>query len=85
MINRYEAGKSDPNSAILTTIVQQLGVSTDYLVGLSDDPHDYAEMPLRDDERQLLEVYASGNSITLMRLIADRLEKLAKSPDGDEA
>lgn len=36
-ITRYESGKTDPSSSVLTRAAQVLGVTTDYLVGLADD------------------------------------------------
>lgn len=80
-INRYENGLSDPSSAILTTIARELGVSIDYLVGLTDDPHDFSSMSLHEDELALLYAYSSGDSVALLRLIADRMQKL----EGEQA
>lgn len=83
-INRYEQGVSDPGSAILTTIARELSVSTDYLVGLTDDPHDFSSTALREDELALLHAYSSGDSVTLLRLIADRMQKLTKATDATD-
>lgn len=77
-IHRYESGKSDASSDGLKAIAQQLHVTTDYLLGLSDDPRGYGELPLREDERKLLEAYSLGDSVTMLKLLAARWEALAK-------
>jgi len=57
-IYRYENGLSDPSTDNLKTLADVLKVSSDYLLGLSHDPH----LPVRDtnlpeDERIMLETY----------------------------
>lgn len=36
-INQYEHGKKKPSSAVLTRLAVELGVSTDFLLGASND------------------------------------------------
>lgn len=75
-IHRYESGKSDASGDGLKAIAEQLHVTVDYLLGLSDDPHGYGTLQLRDDERKLLEAYTAGDLTTLMRIIMRRIDLL---------
>lgn len=77
-IHRYESGKSDASGTGLKAIAEQLHVTTDYLLGLTDDPHGYGALNLREDERDLLEAYTVGDSNTVIELLYERLAKLSK-------
>ena|SRR5579859_8096233 len=72
-ISRYERGASDPTMHTLKTIANQPGVSTDYLLGLTDDPHRLVREPaLNVDERPMLESYRRvsswrGANVEIMR------------------
>ena len=48
-IIRYEQGVSDPTVSAAVSMCKALGVSLDYLCGLSDDPHG-AMFPLEDEQ-----------------------------------
>src|SRR5258706_2829287 len=75
-INKYENGLSDPSSTNLTAIARQLEVSTDYLVGLTDDPHLLVREPeLNPDERVVLETFRREWWSGVIRLGAERLSK----------
>lgn len=60
-ISKYENGDSDAKGENLAALARSLGTTTDWLLGLTDNPN----VPLRDvtdlaeDERQLLELYRS--------------------------
>lgn len=84
-MNRYENGLSDPSTRILITIANELGVTTDYLLGLTDVPGGYAVDSLHKDERELLAAYADGDSNAMTLLMAERLQKLAKSAPSESA
>lgn len=75
-INKYENGGAEPSLRVLYRIAEQLGVTADYLIGLSDDPHGYMSADLRTDERQLLDAYTVGDSTTILKLVTDRLRLL---------
>lgn len=83
-INRYETGATEPSANILALIARELGVSTDYLLGLSDIPTANAPDKLHPDERDLLEAYILGDSTTMLMLMYERLQKLGKSPQRHE-
>ena len=75
-MNRYEQGVSDPTSRLLIIIADELGVTTDYLLGRSDDPRFFAPDSLREDERKLLDAYTVGDMTTLVKLASDRVRLL---------
>lgn len=82
-IHRYENGIADPSTPILSAIANQLAVTTDYLLGLSDIPEGNIQLDLRNDERQLLDAYTVGDSTTIFKLVTDRLRQLeGESGDG---
>ncbi|HHY95817.1 MAG TPA: helix-turn-helix transcriptional regulator [Firmicutes bacterium] len=49
-ITMYEAGEREPDFDTLTSIAQALGVTTDYLLGRSDDPHPPAAAQAEEEE-----------------------------------
>jgi transcriptional regulator with XRE-family HTH domain len=52
---RYEAGTSDPTATVLEKLARVLGVSADYLLGITDEVGDvYAESGLTPSERALI-------------------------------
>ena len=80
-LSRYENGKSDPSSTFLALIAENLRVSADYLLGLSDYPHGQFGEGLQDDQSQLLKAYESGDSATIMELVSARLRQLTKESE----
>lgn len=83
-MNRYENGLSDPSTTVLKTIARELDVSTDYLLGLSENPGGYKGDDLLPDERELLEAYSVGDGSTMLMLMYERLKQLGKSPHREE-
>src|SRR4051794_10116870 len=57
-IYRYEHGLSDPSATIVLTIARILGVSADYLLGLTDEARGIVEPgELNKHEKELLETF----------------------------
>ncbi len=57
-IHKYENNQTDPTSVSLTLMAEHLGVSTDYLLGLTDDPRGHVgDDTLDKDEQSLLNTY----------------------------
>jgi transcriptional regulator with XRE-family HTH domain len=82
-INKYETGMHDPSASYLKLIAEQLEVSTDYLLGLSDHPHSSGQESLSSTENKLVEAYTFGDTATLLELIAARVRQMAAPhPDG---
>lgn len=75
-ISRYETGTSDPTIHTLRVIADQLEVSTDYLLGLTDDPHVLVREPaLASDERAILDIYRREGWPGVFRLGANQMSK----------
>lgn len=67
---RYENGKTDPSSDILARIAQVFGVSTDYLVGLTDDPNPNLKIDnLTTQERKVLSAMRHGDVVEAMKAL----------------
>lgn len=73
---RYEHGSSDTTSASLTALARELGVTTDYLVGLSDEPYGSSNQPLSPDELAILSAYRRADVPTLMEICTEMVRKL---------
>lgn len=70
-ISRYETGSSEPQAPAIFTIAKALDVTSDYLLGLSDDPEGYGpKSPLSPKEKVLLARYEAGD---LTRLVYELL------------
>lgn len=68
-LQRYENGESDPTSEPLARIARELGVSADFLMGLSSDPRPrFTENDLSKDEQDLLSAFRRGDYRELMRV-----------------
>jgi transcriptional regulator with XRE-family HTH domain/DNA-directed RNA polymerase subunit RPC12/RpoP len=63
-IARWESGPSDPAASFVVRLAQALAVSTDYLLGLADQP---IAVTLDAKERKLVEAYRSGTLLDLLR------------------
>ncbi len=75
-INRYENGVTDPSATVLMSIAQTLGVSTDYLVGLVDDPKEQRYInELSPTEREMVETFRREGWSGVARLSVERLSK----------
>ncbi len=71
-IYRYEAGQVEPSPTILGLLAQELGVSADWLLGLTDKPSQRIEEgDLSLLERELLAAYRRGDLRDLMRIAAE--------------
>lgn len=69
---RYENMLNIPSADILLRIAQELQVSTDYLLGLADDPSGhFDEGDLSTNERKLLSAYRRGDLRGLMRIATE--------------
>jgi len=80
-VYRYEAGENDPSADILRNIAQILGVTTDYLVGLSDDPtRQIREDDLTPMELKLINAFRRGDIVELSETFTARIKELDKPP-----
>lgn len=75
-IHRYESGATDPNGEIVARIAKVFGVTTDYLLGLTDDPLGRIdESDLSPLERRLIAAFRRGELSEALDIAAE----LAKS------
>lgn len=78
-IAQYESGKRTPTGDVLVRLAQVLGVSSSYLLGLSDSPQRDDHLP-PDWEQVVEEAMSSGFSPDDVRL-ALRMLKMALKKD----
>jgi transcriptional regulator with XRE-family HTH domain len=75
-IGFYERGDAEPTAKHLKAIAAKLGVSADYLLGLSDDPRgQVGGNELNDDERVVLDTFRLSGWAGIARLSVDRLTR----------
>lgn len=55
MMSHYMTGKNEVTVDLVVKFAKKFGLSTDYLLGLSDEPK--LPMKLDEDERQLIEIF----------------------------
>src|SRR5579871_1188241 len=72
-IHRYERELSDPASDVVARLAAALGTSSDYLLGLTDEPApNLSSAHLSPDESRLIEAYRDGNLQLLIAIVANR-------------
>lgn len=75
-VRKYEAGQNDPSGRNLKLIAEQLRVSIDYLLGVTDDPHVQIDSGnLSEDERAMLETFRRDGWLGVVRLGVEHLGK----------
>lgn len=70
-IYRYESGKNKPKADELANIATALHVSSDYLLGLSDEPHGYATDNLDDYEQSVVDALRRGDKMQAVKVIVN--------------
>lgn len=71
-MNKYENGKSDPTAEVVVRLAKELNVTTDWLLGLVDEPQEHLREPdLTAMERKLLAAFRRGDFKELVRLAVD--------------
>ncbi len=75
-IHNYEAGKSDPSSSNLKSMADSLDVSTDFLLGRTDDPRGHmGDGVLTSDENLVLNTFRHDGWTGIARLGVERIAK----------
>src|SRR5687767_11127979 len=71
VIYRYEAGLAEPTPLQITRLALELDVTTDWLLGVVDEPNGYLQpaQPVTAEEQRFLEALRSGNFRKLLSLI----------------
>lgn len=69
-IHRYETEKTEPNGDMIALISKALHISSDYLLGLTDEPTPMAlSGGLSTKERAVLAALRRGESVTAIKFI----------------
>ncbi len=75
-INKYENGANEPTLTILKRIAQALGISIDFLAGLTDDPQGFAApSDMKPEEREILDAYRREGWAGIVHLGVDKITK----------
>lgn len=76
---RYEKGENDPTGDVLVRLSKELEVSTDWLLGLVDEPTGrVTENDLSPLERRILSAYRRGDLRKVLAILGEPLEEEAK-------
>lgn len=67
-VYRYEAGKVTPTAEVLARMATLFNVSSDYLLGLSDDPNNNIG-DLNDAERSAIAAWRRGDKLQAIEAI----------------
>ena len=67
----------------LDRLADALNVSTDYLLGLTNQPNGLFGETMLSDHQKLLEAYEAGDSATIMELTSARLRQLTEKKSGE--
>lgn len=71
-IPRYEAGEVDPSGEVVARMADIFNVSTDYLLGRTDDPTPCAESEnLTPKERAVLAALRRGEPLAAIKVIVE--------------
>lgn len=68
-IVRYEIGENDASGDVLSRLAKMLGVSADYLLGLTDTPGSIQDSTLQPDEVALIAARRRGDLREVIRLL----------------
>lgn len=72
MIGRYESGKVDPTADVVTRLAQFFEVTTDYLLGLTDNPFtQITEDDLSPMEKRLIAAFRAGRIVEALSVAAE--------------
>lgn len=70
-ITRYERGNAEANDETVARLAKALNTSTDYLLGLTDDPNPPTAAGLSEKELAVITAWRRGERIEAMRVIAN--------------
>jgi transcriptional regulator with XRE-family HTH domain len=84
-IHRYENGLSDPAGDIVARIARELGVTTDYLLGLVEEPTQYSRaVGLSSVEQRLVEAFRRQDLATVLQLVASEIRQQSVSSSNND-
>src|SRR5258708_1673759 len=69
MIRKYESTQTEPTTSSLKQIAEVLNVSSDYLIGITDEPRGHlGDGELNDDEQVILNTFRRDGWTGIVRL-----------------
>lgn len=68
---RYETGKTDPSSEVVARYAKLFHVSSDYLLGLTNDPCGQQDADLSHKERHIIAALRRGEKLEAIKAIAN--------------
>lgn len=69
-VSRWESGSSDISTDALVKLSKLFGVTSDWLLGLVDDPNErYQESELSPIERRILDAFRSGRLAKVLEIL----------------
>lgn len=76
LISKYEFGENDPGGYFIKILAEQLEVSADYLLGITDDPQGHlGDGNMTVEEREILNTFRREGWPGVFRFGAERLAK----------
>lgn len=82
-INRYENGKGDPALDTIKRMAAELQVTTDWLLGLTNEPTEHFQPDdMTPEEWDLINAYRSADIETFMRRALERKKPSNEQPPG---
>lgn len=70
-VYRYEKGTAEPRADVVVKFAEFFNVSTDYLLGVSDESGSYLNEKLKPKEARAISAWRRGARIEAIRMIAD--------------
>lgn len=71
---RWENGKAEPDADSIRKLAHVFGVTSDYLLGLSDTPRGYMDTDLSASEWAIIRVVRESNFADFMALVTEALK-----------
>lgn len=69
----YENGKTEPMPALITRMAEELGVTTDYLLGTSNNRHQEVRVTdLSPEDQEVFNALQEGKNMEAIQIIAAR-------------
>lgn len=71
-VRRWVSGENDPSSEMTAALAKVLNTSSDYLLGLSDDPSPHIKLDnMTEDERAVLAAMRRGDNMAAMKILVN--------------
>jgi transcriptional regulator with XRE-family HTH domain len=75
-LSRYENDKMEPSAKYVELLAKHLEITSDYLLGLTDDPRKrFGDTEIAEDERLMIDIFRRDGWPGVIRLGAERISK----------